>query len=45
MAKNLMLFTGNANPDLASKVAAELGVRVGNADVKQFSDGLQLAIG
>lgn len=39
MAKNLMLFTGNANPDLAAKVAAQLNIKLGNADVKKFSDG------
>ena len=39
MSKNLMLFSGNANPELASKVAAELSLKLGNADVKKFSDG------
>lgn len=39
MAKNLMLFTGNANPELAAKVAAELSIPLGDADVKKFSDG------
>lgn len=39
MAKNLMLFSGNANPELAAKVAAELSIPLGNADVKKFSDG------
>ncbi len=39
MAKNLMLFTGNANPELANRIAGELGMSLGNADVKQFSDG------
>ena len=39
MAKNLMLFTGNANPQLASEVARELGVSLGKADVNKFSDG------
>jgi len=34
-----MLFSGNANPELASKVAAELSLKLGNADVKKFSDG------
>ncbi len=39
MAKNLMLFSGNANPDLAKKVANELSLRLGEADVSKFSDG------
>tara|TARA_X000000368_G_scaffold413126_1_gene400664 strand:- start:186 stop:1142 length:957 start_codon:yes stop_codon:yes gene_type:complete len=39
VAKNLMLFSGNANPDLAKKVAAELSLNLGAADVGKFSDG------
>jgi len=39
VSKNLMLFSGNANPELAAKVAAELSLKLGNADVKKFSDG------
>lgn len=39
MAKNMMLFTGNANPALAERVAQKLAIRLGNAEVKQFSDG------
>lgn len=39
MSKNLMLFSGNANPELAAKVAAELSLIPGKADVKKFSDG------
>jgi len=39
VAKNLMLFTGNANPALAADIAAELSLPVGAADVKKFSDG------
>ena len=34
-----MLFTGNANPELAQEIASHLGVEVGNADVGRFSDG------
>ncbi|MGB1192240.1 MAG: ribose-phosphate pyrophosphokinase [Pseudomonadales bacterium] len=34
-----MLFSGNANPELAAKVAAELSLTLGKADVKKFSDG------
>ncbi|WP_447528231.1 MULTISPECIES: ribose-phosphate pyrophosphokinase [unclassified Vreelandella] len=35
----LMVFTGNANPELARKVAESLDSRMGNATVGQFSDG------
>jgi ribose-phosphate pyrophosphokinase len=39
VSKNLKVFTGNANPELASKVAKRLGLTLGNAEVKTFSDG------
>lgn len=39
MANNLMIFAGNSNPELARKVAGKLGMSVGNAMVKTFSDG------
>jgi ribose-phosphate pyrophosphokinase len=35
----LMVFTGNANPELAAKVAAQLHIPLGDIDVGQFSDG------
>ena len=35
----IKLFTGSSNPELCHKVAAELGVAVGNAEVRRFSDG------
>lgn len=35
----LKIFTGNANPELAKKVAAYLNVPMGDATVKKFSDG------
>ncbi|NOG32637.1 ribose-phosphate pyrophosphokinase [Halomonas sp. TBZ9] len=34
-----MVFAGNANPELARKVADSLDSRMGNATVGQFSDG------
>jgi ribose-phosphate pyrophosphokinase len=34
-----MVFTGNANPELAAKIAKQLGVPMGNASVGRFSDG------
>lgn len=36
---NLMLFTGNANTELAGEIAQHLGISVGKAVVSQFSDG------
>lgn len=36
---NLMLFSGNSNPELAAEIARALGLNVGNAMVSQFSDG------
>ncbi|GAB2709958.1 ribose-phosphate pyrophosphokinase [Halomonas garicola] len=35
----LMVFAGNANPELAHKIADSLDSRMGNATVGQFSDG------
>ncbi len=35
----LMVFTGNANPELAQLVADQLHLPLGDADVGQFSDG------
>jgi len=34
-----MVFTGNANPDLAKKIVDHLGMPLGNVSVAQFSDG------
>lgn len=36
---NLMVFSGNANPELTNEIARCLGVHTGNAVVSQFSDG------
>jgi ribose-phosphate pyrophosphokinase len=36
---NLMIFTGNANPTLAQRVARQLNVQLGKATVARFSDG------
>jgi ribose-phosphate pyrophosphokinase len=36
---DLMVFTGNANPDLARKIVEQLGISLGEASVTQFSDG------
>ena len=39
MANNLMVFTGNANPDLADNIAKNIGVPLGYASISKFSDG------
>ena len=39
MATNLMVFTGNANPELASAIAKHIGVPLGHASISKFSDG------
>ncbi len=39
MASDLMVFTGNANPELADKIAKNIGVPLGNARIGKFSDG------
>jgi len=36
---HLMIFAGNANPQLAAAVAKRLNLRLGNASVGRFSDG------
>ncbi|MCG8325383.1 MAG: ribose-phosphate pyrophosphokinase [Thiotrichales bacterium] len=37
--ENVMLFTGNANPGLASDIGAYLNMPLGKANVDRFSDG------
>jgi len=36
---NLDIFTGSANPELASEVSKILGIEISQADIGQFSDG------
>jgi len=36
---DMMLFSGNATPELANKIAGRLGVELGKAKVGRFSDG------
>ena len=36
---DFMVFTGNANPELAAEVARDLGISLGAAHVGRFSDG------
>ena len=35
----MMVFTGNANPELAGKIADYLGMELGNAEIVRFPDG------
>ena len=37
--KNIKIFTGNSNPDLAKEICDQLGIPLGEAVVEQFSDG------
>src|SRR5579884_4247916 len=37
--KRLMLFSGRANPNLAAKIAAKLGVELGSVTLKTFTNG------
>lgn len=37
--KNLCIFTGNANPELAKEIAAHIGVELGSAYVGHFNNG------
>ncbi len=37
--RNLVLFSGNSNPELAHNICRKLGVSLGNAEVSKFSDG------
>ena len=37
--KNFDIFTGSANPELASEVSKILGIDISHADVGEFSDG------
>ncbi|MCM8813873.1 MAG: ribose-phosphate pyrophosphokinase [Candidatus Omnitrophica bacterium] len=39
MQEKLMVFAGNANPNLAKKICENLGVPLGNALVGRFSEG------
>lgn len=37
--KKIKIFAGNSNPELAKKICGELGIPLGDAEVKRFSDG------
>ncbi len=36
---SLILFAGNSNPDLAGHICRHIGIKLGEAEVKTFSDG------
>ena len=36
---DIKIFTGNSNPALAQGIARRLGIKLGDAEVKQFADG------
>jgi len=36
---NLAVFTGNSNPELAQDICRHIGIKLGEAQVKTFSDG------
>ena len=37
--RNIKIFTGNSNPELANEIAEILGIPMGDAEVSTFSDG------
>ncbi len=37
--KKIKVFTGNANPELARGICTELGIGIGDVEVKNFADG------
>jgi ribose-phosphate pyrophosphokinase len=39
LQSDFMIFTGNANPDMAADIAKNLGISLGSAAVGRFSDG------
>ena len=37
--KDIKVFTGNANPKLAEAICKDMGIKLGESEVKQFADG------
>ncbi len=37
--KDIKIFTGSSNPALAEAICREIGIKMGEADVKKFADG------
>src|SRR5438046_4841898 len=38
-SKRLMLFSGRSHPELAQRIAAKLGIQVGDVSLRTFADG------
>ena len=38
-SENIKVFTGNSNPEFAKTICKELGIELGNCEVKTFADG------
>ena len=41
--KDIKVFTGNSNPQLAKDICKELGIPLGSSEVGAFSDGENFA--
>ena len=37
--ENIKVFSGNSNPEFAKTICKELGIPLGNGEVKTFADG------
>ena len=37
--KDIKIFTGSSNPALAEAICREVGIKMGEAEVKKFADG------
>ena len=37
--KDIKIFTGNSNPDLAHEICKIIGIKMGESEVKRFADG------
>ena len=37
--ENIKVFCGNSNPVFAQTICKELGIELGNSEVKKFADG------
>ena len=37
--ENIQVFSGNSNPEFARTICKELGITLGDGEVKTFSDG------
>ena len=39
MQKSMAVFTGSVNPELADRIASNLGVELGNVKLEKFANG------